>query len=548
MRCRYILLIIFLFMRVTGAFAQGGSIFGPPTAQPGAFTTITASGEIFGAAATAGAASLNLPQGTTPSAPANGDVWTTSGGLFVRIAGSTVGPLGTGGGGGGGTPGGSSGQIQYNNSGAFGGFTASGDATINSSTGAVTVSQIGGITISLGGPLTLSGAHTLTMSTTGNTTVTLPTTGTLISTGNIAYSQFPTLSANQVLGALTATTPSGLSLPSCGSSNNALSWTSGTGFGCNTISSSGSPGGGNTNVQYNSSGSFGANNAFTYNGTGVISLGTSSSSAGGVAFSSSGGGGTITLGPPSTSLTTATLTLPDATATLATTANIATAIPSAATTTPVCGSGAAGAVAACSAITTTGKITTPASTTGAAPMNVPQGTAPTSPSNGDVWTTSGGLYVQIAGSTVGPLGGGGGTIPSGNTTNPLCQTGTTGTAAGCGVIATANDIGSAIYTLTDASSIATNAANGNLFVVTLGGNRALANPTNLIAGHYYTWFPIQDGTGSRTLTYGTYFLFFPPYSSSSPPVLPTTAGAGAAVGCYAKSTTALWCSFAGAPS
>ena len=37
------------------------------------------------------------------------------------------------------TPGGSSGQIQYNNSGALGGFTASGDASINGATGAVTI-------------------------------------------------------------------------------------------------------------------------------------------------------------------------------------------------------------------------------------------------------------------------------------------------------------------------------------------------------------------------------------------------------------------------
>ncbi len=42
------------------------------------------------------------------------------------------------------TPGGSSGQIQYDNAGAFGGFTASGDATINTSTGAVTVTKTNG--------------------------------------------------------------------------------------------------------------------------------------------------------------------------------------------------------------------------------------------------------------------------------------------------------------------------------------------------------------------------------------------------------------------
>src|SRR6185369_7246553 len=41
------------------------------------------------------------------------------------------------------SPGGSSGQIQYNNSNAFGGFTASGDATINTGTGAVTLAASG---------------------------------------------------------------------------------------------------------------------------------------------------------------------------------------------------------------------------------------------------------------------------------------------------------------------------------------------------------------------------------------------------------------------
>jgi hypothetical protein len=58
--------------------------------------------------------------------------------------------------------------------------------------------------------------------------------GTGLAFGNIAA-----LSANQVLGALTATTPSGLSVPSCSGASNALTWTSGTGFGCNTISGSG---------------------------------------------------------------------------------------------------------------------------------------------------------------------------------------------------------------------------------------------------------------------------------------------------------------------
>lgn len=37
--------------------------------------------------------SIRLPHGAAPSAPVDGDMWTTSSGLFVRINGSTVGPL-----------------------------------------------------------------------------------------------------------------------------------------------------------------------------------------------------------------------------------------------------------------------------------------------------------------------------------------------------------------------------------------------------------------------------------------------------------------------
>lgn len=38
-------------------------------------------------------ASLNIPHGSAPSAPVNGDMWTTTAGMFVRINGVTVGPL-----------------------------------------------------------------------------------------------------------------------------------------------------------------------------------------------------------------------------------------------------------------------------------------------------------------------------------------------------------------------------------------------------------------------------------------------------------------------
>ena len=65
----------------------------------------------------------------------------------------------------------------------------------------------------------------------------------------------------------------------------------------------------------------------------------------------------------------------------------------------------------------------------------------------------------------------------------------------------------AVLALTDGATISTNAAIANVFTVTLAGNRTLANPTNLRIGKTYHWKVTQDGTGNRTLAYGTYFLF-----------------------------------------
>lgn len=61
------------------------------------------------------------------------------------------------------------------------------------------------------------------------------------------------------------------------------------------------------------------------------------------------------------------------------------------------------------AITVTGassKLTTVASATGGAGFNAPHGAAPTSPANGDIWTTTAGLFARINGATVGPLSSG----------------------------------------------------------------------------------------------------------------------------------------------
>lgn len=60
-------------------------------------------------------------------------------------------------------------------------------------------------------------------------------------------------------------------------------------------------------------------------------------------------------------------------------------------------------------------------------------------------------------------------------------------------------------TLTDAASIAWNLDDGQSAIVTLGGNRTLANPTNLKAGATYALIVRQDATGGRTLAYGSVY-------------------------------------------
>lgn len=97
-------------------------------------------------------------------------------------------------------------------------------------------------------------------------------------TGNLPNANLATQTANTVLGALTATTPSGLALPSCtDSAGNHLNYTSGTGFSCGTSSSGGSgslaigtsvvSGATDKNIMYNNAGVLGQ---YTISGTGTV--------------------------------------------------------------------------------------------------------------------------------------------------------------------------------------------------------------------------------------------------------------------------------------
>ena len=78
-----------------------------------------------------------------------------------------------------------------------------------------------------------------------------------------------------------------------------------------------------------------------------------------------------------------------------------------------------------------------------------------------------------------------------------------------------------ITALTDGATITPDFAVANNFSVTLGGNRTLANPSNLTAGQSGSIFVSQDGTGSRTLAYGSQWDF----AGGTAPTLSTAASA-----------------------
>ena len=75
-------------------------------------------------------------------------------------------------------------------------------------------------------------------------------------------------------------------------------------------------------------------------------------------------------------------------------------------------------------------------------------------------------------------------------------------------------------TLTDGASIDWNMSTQAVAKVTLGGNRTLNAPTNGSTGQFASILVIQDGTGSRTLTWNAVYEF----ATDTAPTLTTTAG------------------------
>lgn len=96
-------------------------------------------------------------------------------------------------------------------------------------------------------------------------------------------------------------------------------------------------------------------------------------------------------------------------------------------------------------------------------------------------------------------------------------------------------------TLTDAATIAVDLSLGNNFQVTLGGNRTLGAPTNVVAGQSGVIRVVQDGTGSRTLAYNSVYKF----AGGTAPTLTTTASAVDLLAYHVESGTRIAVRFIG---
>lgn len=95
-------------------------------------------------------------------------------------------------------------------------------------------------------------------------------------------------------------------------------------------------------------------------------------------------------------------------------------------------------------------------------------------------------------------------------------------------------------TLTDAATIFVDASFSNNFRVTLGGNRTLANPSNLVDGQILNFRFKQDATGGRLLGFDTKYKF----AGGTAPTASTAANARDFMSCiYDGAEDVMYCSF-----
>jgi hypothetical protein len=93
------------------------------------------------------------------------------------------------------------------------------------------------------------------------------------------------------------------------------------------------------------------------------------------------------------------------------------------------------------------------------------------------------------------------------------------TTKGTGLVLFNDGAYNAEATLADGATITWDVGSSPVAKVTLGGNRTLSAPTNSAAGQFIALTVIQDGTGSRTLSFNSAYEF----TGDTAPTLTTTA-------------------------
>lgn len=183
-------------------------------------------GRLVTAAPGASTAGLNLTPGTTPASPVNGDLWTTSAGIFAQINGATVNLTGA----------------------ASTSFAGTTPITVSFPSGIVTYAcPTCGVT---GSPLSQFAATTsaqirgvvsdetgagLLVFGTGPTLTGVTITTSFSATGLVGLPSLASQTSNTIVGSVFVGSPSALPIPPCTGSANALQWVSGTGFQCVAI-------------------------------------------------------------------------------------------------------------------------------------------------------------------------------------------------------------------------------------------------------------------------------------------------------------------------
>lgn len=92
-----------------------------------------------------------------------------------------------------------------------------------------------------------------------------------------------------------------------------------------------------------------------------------------------------------------------------------------------------------------------------------------------------------------------------------------------------------ITTLTSGATVTPDFAASNNYSLTLDQNLTIANPTNLTAGQSGSIFLVQDGTGSRLASWGSYWDF----AGGVAPVLTTTASSIDRIDYVVRSSTSI---------